>query len=503
MELKTYLWILWRRRLIIGLTAAITLAVAGIGSKLMMPLYQASVKLHVATAASGILDAVEYDLLYTDRLMNTYLYIAQSGPVRTELQELFGLQELPSIDAQILVNTALIELTVEAKDARLASDLANTLAEIVVQRSEQLVNADLEKKRQTLKEQLDQFERELVAAQDEYQQLSAQTAANEGDLAAIRQEIDQKRQEYVALLSQYEALRTRAVIQTNLLSIMEPAIPPLAPARPNLPLNLALGLVLGLATGLGLALLAENFDSRLHSIEQIETVTQLPMLARIPVAHQAQWPDIIMNSHSVHEEVFARLATSLAAQAATTSSLIVLVTSAEPGEGKSTVVANLATALGKMGCSVTAIDCNLYHPSLDTIFRLSNEIGLTDIIVKRMNLNQAIQPTLIPNLRVIPSGEQQGHPGELFTPTRLEALVTQLRARGGMILLDAPACLSAVDTLALSTIADGIVFVVGQSIAHEEAVKRARRELVTMAGRLMGVVVTRTTQSLVYPYKRG
>jgi succinoglycan biosynthesis transport protein ExoP len=503
MELRSYLSILWRRKLIIGITLLVTLAVVGIGSKLITPTYQASVTLRMATAARGGLNEVQYDLDYTDRLMNTYTHVAESGPVKAELMERFSLPEPPVIEVEILANTELLALRVEADSASKASEMTNALAEILIQQGQALVEADYQNKRQELELQLTQLEREVDLTQQEYDRLASQPAVEESRLAALDQELAQMRALYSALVDQYRALRTRAVIQANSLSILDPATPPLDPARPNLLLNLGLALILGSVAGLGLAFLYENLDSRMHSVEQIEMVTQLPMLARIPAVRNAQWPDIIMNSHSVQEEAFARLATHLAAEAASTSSLIVLVTSAEPGEGKSTVVANLASALGKAGHRVTAIDCNLYHPSLHTIFKLSNQVGLTDLLVKRIDFKLVAQPALIPNVHIIPSGEWMLHPAELFTPIRLNSLVAQVRTHPGIVLLDAPACLSAVDALALSTIADGVVFVVGQSIAHEEAVKLAHRELTNITTKLMGIVVTHTTQPMVYPYPRS
>src|SRR5690606_6763494 len=116
-------------------------------------------------------------------------------------------------------NTELIELTVEAGDAYLAAELANALAEILMRRGEEMIDADIARKRQALEPQLLQAAHELSAAQNAYDDLAAQTVpiseGAESKLAAMLLEINQRRELYGLLLSQYESLRTRAVVQTN------------------------------------------------------------------------------------------------------------------------------------------------------------------------------------------------------------------------------------------------------------------------------------------------
>lgn len=498
MELNAYLLFLWRHRLSIGLTALTTLAIAGLASKVMTPVYTASVTLQVSTPARGMLDEVQYDVAYADRLMNTYSQTAQSGLIRHELMERFNLQEPPSIEAQVLANTELIVLTVEADDPSLAGERANALAAILVARGEERVNADLQKRQQELTRQLGQFEAELRTVEQDYAKLSILSPADAEGLAAIRDELDRKRGQYDELRAQRESLRTRALIQTSLLSVMDPATPPTEPTRPNVRLNLMAGLIAGLAAGLGVALLVENLDNRLHSVDQIEMAAQSPLLAGVPVSPHTKWPNVVMNGHSPHEAAFARAAVNLAARAKDTSPLVLLVTSAEPGEGKSTVVANLGVALAKLGHSVILVDCNIHHPSLHTIFNIPSELGISDALLAHARLDQISHASSVPNLRVIPYGEHSGRSLALFTPGRLAPLMEQLRRRADIVLLDTPALLTSAETPALSAVADGIVFVVGQSIAHKEAVERARRELANTPAKLMGIVVSHTTQSAVY-----
>ncbi|MCL4862311.1 MAG: P-loop NTPase [Caldilineaceae bacterium] len=497
MTLKTYLTILWRRKWVIGLTVALTVAVAIGGSQLLDPVYESSTKLQVATATGGSLSNLDYDLNYSDRLMNTYTHVAQSGPVIQALMERFSLEKPPKFDVRILTNTELIEIKTEANSPELAYQLVTALAEQLMEIDAQRARADIQDKQEVLVQQMGQLERELADLQDGRTPSGAAGLGN--SLFNVDEEIAVKRAAYADLYQQYRDLATREVIQYRRLTVMDPATIPLKPEFPNYPIFWVAGVMLGLVAGLGLAFLFENMDTTLHSVEQIEDVTQLAPLAAIPQARRIQWPAIIMNSHSAQEEAFARLYATLSPRIQEAHSHVILVTSAQPGEGKSTVVANLGAAMAKAGHNVLAVDCNAYNPSLHEIFQLPNKIGLVNILHARGDLSKAVQVTLAPNLRAVTLGEWEGHPAELWAPTRLAHLAQELGARRGITLLDAPAYLAANDALLLSSIADSIVLVVGQSVAHEESVRLAHQSLGN-TNKLAGIVVNRATQHNAYQY---
>jgi succinoglycan biosynthesis transport protein ExoP len=137
MDLKRYIDILWRRKAIIILTAAVTLVVVAIGTYLATPVYEALSVLRVATS-TGTQASSSVDYMYTDRLMNTYVEIATSRPVIIELTQRLDLTQPPNIKAEIVPNTELIKITVEHTNPQIAAMAANTLAEILIAQSNQL-----------------------------------------------------------------------------------------------------------------------------------------------------------------------------------------------------------------------------------------------------------------------------------------------------------------------------------------------------------------------------
>lgn len=500
MNLKTYSSIFWRRKWVLLTTLVITVAVTLVGTRFIQPTYVASAKLHITTAPRGTLSSLEHDLPYTDRLMNTLIEIATSGPVRQELVSRFNLAHHPEISAEIIANTELMRLTAEANDAKLASDLTNGLADIMVTKSEALVNQNNQNAQDYLQKQLAQLEPELNAARQAYDRLVAQSPNDTAKIQLADQTVQAKRDAYKAIEDQLGQLSLREAMQTKIVSVVDPATPPATPTKPNKVVNALLGLFFGLIAGMGLALLFENLDGTLHSVDQIETVTHLATLGAIPAAKNVKWPAVLMNGNSPQEEAFSRLRAKVLALTETHKCPTLLITSAEPGEGKSTITANLATAVAKAGRSVIVVDCNLRNPSLHQIFNLPNTAGLSDILQNRVTMATDLALTNNPGFRVITSGTPYARSADLLTKERLQPLLKQLAPHADLILLDGPAFLAATDTVTLATLADGVILVVGQMVAHHDPVKRACRQLGDITPKLLGVVANRVAlRNSYYP----
>ncbi len=498
MSLKTYLMVFQRRKMVVLMTVSFALIVTLVGTELISPTYAATASLQFNTPSRGSLEFVDHDLGYADRLMNTISEIASSTSIRDKLMKRFNLGTPPIVKAEIIANTELLKISTDAKDAMLAKNIANAVAEMLVAKSGELSQQNTQRGQEYLKQQLSQLEIDLAVARQTYDDLVAQSPNDIGKVHAAEQDLQAKRDNYKSLQDQLGELRSRQAMQSELLSVLDPAIVPLQPTKPNKQLNLMLGLFVGLIAGLGLALLFENLDSTVHSVEQIETITKLPVLGRIPLTKNMKWPAVVMNSHSGQEEAFVRLQMSLLTHVDVHTNPTLLVTSAEPGEGKSTIVANLAMTLMKAGYSVIVVDCNFHNPSLQQIFYLPTMIGLSDILQQQFALVANAQPVHAPSCRVIVAGSPYTGNAHLLTKARLLGFIGQLKSQADVILLDGPAFLSVADSIALATIADGVLMVVGETIAHQNAVQVALQELSTITPKVLGLVINRTTEGNYY-----
>jgi len=188
-----------------------------------------------------------------------------------------------------------------------------------------------------------------------------------------------KQATYAALVEQYEQVRVREAMRANMLSVVEPAVDPQPPSKTRQALKIVMGSMVGLAGGVGLAFLLENLDTTLYTTEQIAEAAALSALGKIPTARRKP-PSAFFNGNSPQGEAFRRLRANVLALDQDVTLRTLLVTSAEPREGKSTVVANLAFAIARSGRKVIVVDADLRLPTLHKIFGLSNETGLSSVL---------------------------------------------------------------------------------------------------------------------------
>jgi tyrosine-protein kinase len=498
MELNNYLAILWRRKWIILIVAVGTVGIVTAGTFWMTPLYSTTTTLRVATASGGSVDTVNYDINYTDRLIKTYAQVATSGPMLGGLSAKLGVSKLPKIGVINSTNTELMQITAEDPNPLLAQNAANNLAELLIAYAR---NSDVQGDKTTLDSlgvQLVQAQSDMDKARQQYETLAAQTPKDADQVAAANQLMQSKLQAYTNLFSVYQRVQAWQSVHSNVVSVVEPAAFPTAPSSPRIPLNIALGSLVGLAGGVMLAFLVENLDTTLYTTEQIHKVTGLPVLGRIPVSKKKA--STFLNGASPEGEAFRHLRTRILNMPDCTSPHALMVTSAEPGEGKSTVVSNLAYSLAQSGQRVLVIDCDLRAPSLHRIFGLPNEVGLSTILGGPANPSQAVPESQVPGVWLITSGPIPSNPSELLGSVKMRDLLVQVTAHFDKVLLDTTSLLAVTDTLVLAPTAEAIVMVVARA-RTSEGHARAACELLKEANAIaIGVVVNHAEPDYEYGF---
>lgn len=277
------------------------------------------------------------------------------------------------------------------------------------------------------------------------------------------------------------------------LTLLEPASVPTSPVRPTTMLNLALGAALGLSLAVGLPFLFEYLDTTLHSTQEIEAAVNLPTLAQIPATQRRRQQSVhSFNGDPRQADAFLRLRTRILAREKETPLQTLVVTSARPGEGKSTVVAYLAVAMAQSGRSVIAVDADLRRPTLHRFFDLPNLGGLSDIVENGATLDETVQSTELASLRLLSSGRPSlASAVDLLSSSRMEALLQELAEQYDMLLIDTPALLSVTDAAVLAPMADGILLVVGCAQATENDLRTTYRQLADVKAKVAGVVMNR------------
>ena len=488
MELRTYLAILARRNAVIVVTTLVTVVVGLTVTALLPSTYEASATLRIATVDESADQATYDSVMYATRLANTYSKLAASGSVLDELASRVGLAERPKVKVDVPANTELMQLTVEHRDPFVAADAANALADILSSRARQYSADSARSAREALAERLGQAAAELEQAR----------SATSADGTVSGRALDLQRERYARLQDQYDRLRSVETSRANAVALIEPASPPREASRPRKTLNVAVALALGLVGGTGLAFLFENLDTKLYTTRRIGEVAALPILGAIPTGSK-QASNGVFRPDSPGREALRHLRTHLVALEGARSRTL-LVTSAEPVEGKSTVVANLAASLAEAGRRVVVVDADLRRPTLHTLLAVPNQRGLSTILMQEATWDEVVRDTRLANVWAITSGQPTPSTAELLRSPRLVELIEHLARWFDAVLLDAPSLLGVADAGELARSVDGVLLVVGRGRAREEAVQAATAELAAVRARTLGVVVNHAEPVRGYRY---
>ena len=323
---------------------------------------------------------------------------------------------------------------------------------------------------------------------------------------------------YTDFLQKTNQARVQQIEQHNNLRIMEPAQAPTDPVGPKRLRAILIGLFLSLVAGVGLAFFLEYIDNTVKTIDDVSRFTQLPTLAVIPViaaagtrmlsgrkgksaleaSGQGDATDIsrirtgqVMSSdnRSAAAEAYRVLRTSLLLSSAGHPPKKILVTSAQPGDGKTTTIVNTAISLAQLGASVLIIDCDLRKPSAHKVFGINFTQGLSTYLSREVPISGLIHQTHIPNLSLLPCGPIPPNPAELLSSERMKSMLRFLSEHYDHILIDSPPMINVADPVILATLVDGVMMVVHGGKSRRDSVKRARTELAAVGAKVFGVVL--------------
>ena len=268
---------------------------------------------------------------------------------------------------------------------------------------------------------------------------------------------------------------------------------------PNRSKNYQLALLLGLGLGLGLCFLFEHLDNTFKTPDDIKNHLGLPFLGMVPDVNARTngtnapraSPLILRSPKSAVAEAYRVLRTNLIFSSADPTGRVLAITSANPGEGKTTTVANLAASLAINGSRVLAVDADLRRPTMHQHFGITKSPGLSDLIVGKCRPSEAIHKTQFGGLQVLPCGYVPPNPTELLGSASLREILAALRSHYDWVLIDTPPILAMADTSVLSPLMDGIAVVVGAESSSRPAVQRALDQIRSVNGRLIGVILNK------------
>ncbi len=370
---------------------------------------------------------------------------------------------------------------------------------------------------------------ELLRRAFEKQQAKAERVAeNSIQYNILKREVETNRQLYQGLLQRLKEAGVSAGLKASNIRIVDPPEPPQKPARPRVFLNLALALVFGLGLGVGAAFLQEYMDNTLKTYDDVERFLRLPTLALVPSVdslngHRNGWAarltrggrllpagqgvggaesssrtakgvpwfriDTEAGRHSALAEAFRSLRTSVLLSTAERPPRSLLVCSAQPGEGKTTVSVNLAISLAESSQRVLLLDGDMRRPCVHKAFGFEECGGLASYLTGQREWASVVQPTPVAGLAAIPCGPVPPNPAELLSSERARMLLREALARYDFVLFDSPPANQVADSRILASLMEGVILVVQGGATPREVVRRAQTQLRHVGGNLIGVVL--------------
>jgi len=297
-----------------------------------------------------------------------------------------------------------------------------------------------------------------------------------------------------SLLKQINALDLNSWFEGLNIHVLEKALPATEVSSPQPVRILAIGLVLGVMLGAGLALFRDWRDQRVRSADEITAILGVPVLGAVPSISKrglvARGQRLRFASSSREAEAYRVIRTALFFGAPREQATTVLVTSPGRLEGKTTLVSNLGIAMAQAGQKTLIMDADLRKPTQHRVFAMNKHgLGLSDVLAGTASLEEAIQPTQVQGLDVLPGGRKAANPAELLNSQAFARILEQLKGKYDRIFVDSPPVGVVTDAQILAAICGPTVLVLRAKRSSRMPTQRARDALMTVGARLMGVVV--------------
>jgi capsular exopolysaccharide synthesis family protein len=400
--------------------------------------------------------------------------------------------------------TAVIDIAAESTIRTKAARAATAYAEAYVDyRGKRTIDSLLSATKE-LQRQIDDLDKQIADADS---RAFAANPPKPGVAPALSPEQSSLRTQRSAFKEKLDQLNVDAAVKNGGAQLVSPATVAATPIRPTTRRNLLLGAVVGLIIGTALAFVTDQLDDSLKTTEDLaRLVGTLPVLGVIPRVPgwrnraEARVPTQTQPNSPV-AEAYRALRTSIQFFGVDRSMRTIQVTSATPGDGKTTTVANLGVVLARAGQTVVVVSCDLRRPRIHEFFGLENSVGFTSLLLGTHPLSAGLQQ--VPDegrLYLLPSGPLPPNPSELLSSERAKELLVALQARFDTVLIDCPPVLPVTDAAVLSSRVDGTLLVATAGTTTGKQLSRSVDLLRQVDAPLVGVVFNGAPSEAPYAY---
>jgi succinoglycan biosynthesis transport protein ExoP len=490
MELRDYVKVIRARFWLVVASVAVVTLVAAAVSLSQKPSYQGVALVLVTQQDSGsaVLGTPQPQESYQPGRddVATQVEVIQSSRIAEEVIRTLHLDEtadhlLARVTASADTGTNNITIVAIDPSAAGAARVANAFAAAYVAWSR-------DNESSSMKTAADDVQRRLAQAQAQIVAIEA-TATRSG-VSQVR--LEAARTLYSTLADKLQQLQIAEQLATGMGSVLSSAAVDPVPVSPRPTRDVGLGLAIGLLGGLGMVFVVEQLDTRIKTAEQAATIYGAPILANIPLEKVGKTNlarlTLTNRADSPAAEAYRMMRNNLDFVNFDKGIKTVLITSAVPNEGKSTVAANLAAVLAQAGNKVALVVCDFYLPAAERFFGLDNSIGLSNVLVGSHELAAALQhPKGVDNLAVLTAGVCPPNPSALLGSAAMSRLLLGLRESFDWVILDSAPLLAAADAAAMARWVDGVLVVVRVGVSRRDAARAGSDQLKNVGARVLGV----------------
>lgn len=432
MDLRDYFRVLRRGWWVLATSALLGVGAAVAVSVVQTPIYSATAKVFVSTTSAGTVSDLVQGNAFSVQRVRTYSDLVATPLVLSPVIKQLDLDMTPELLATKIVasaplDTSIIVITVNDEDAIRAAAIANSASD---------------------------------------------------NLASVVEDI--------------ETPAVKDAISPVKLTRAQEATVPAIPTSPKVPLYVALGAAAGLILGILIALLRETLETRIRNESDLKQVTDVAVLGGIGFDPNAADNPLTVHAdpQSRRAESFRTLRTNLSFLEVARAERSFVITSSIQSEGKSTTGANLAIALADAGFRVLLVDADLRRPTIADYMGLEGTVGLTDVLIGRVELRDVMQPWGMAGLFVLTAGHIPPNPSELLGSVRMSELIAELNEIFDVVLFDSPPLLPVTDAAILAKKVGGTIMVVAARRTHKNQLRGALAALSNVGAPVSGIVLT-------------
>ena len=506
MELNRYLfplrkwwWLLVASTLIAAIFSSL--------SVLRQPtLYQAHTTLMIGTTINDP-NPSSNELSLGQQLAAAYADLANREIIRNATMNALGMQGLPEYIAQALPNTQLIQITVNDTDPERAQRVANELATQLILLSPMSAQSEERDRQEFIHERLNTLETQIKETESEIENLQQDlaNAFSAQQINDIQDQIYSLQSKLTAMENNYGLLLSNSQQGAiNTLTIIAAAELPTSPIGPMKGLTILLAAAAGFLLAACEAYLLEYFDDSVKSPDEVERLFSAPIIGHIFEQGEENQEPALETAENKPEkrlygvddlrhpvaEAFRTLRTNIEMSQLNRPLKTILVSSADIGDGKTSVAANLALSMAQRDKNVALLDVDLRRPNIHEVFELPNEKGLVDLLADGAVVGDMLQFKKDGKVAVLTSGDVPTNPTELLSSRKMEQLLSNLKDNHDIVIIDGPPFIVA-EAMVMASKVDAVLLVVRPGRTRRSLAVGAAEQIKVAGAKVIGVVLNR------------